>query len=77
MAREAFLFDRMTKLEGNDGLSDWIRMFVKKPFESMAEAEKADIITQATARLKADLCKDGVWYADYVRLRMRAVKPTK
>ena len=71
----ALLFDRMTELKGENGLSDWIRMFVKTPFAVVAsEAEQERIIEQAVERLRGQLCRDGVWYADYVRLRMRAVK---
>lgn len=72
----AFLFDRPTALKGTDGMADWIRMFVQRPFEGM-EAGLADkLIAAAVDELRADpeLLRDGTWYADYVRLRMRAVK---
>ena len=70
----AQLFDRFTPLEGKDGLADWIRMFVNEPFESVADAVKEEIITETVFRLEAYLFKNGVWHADYVRLRMKAIK---
>lgn len=70
----AVLFDRLTELAGGDGLRDWIYMFVKKPFEGMNEGEKESIIQEAVARLKPELYRKGKWYADYVRIRFKAIK---
>lgn len=68
------LFDRMTALKGSNGLEDWIKMFIKKPFEGVPEEEKNTIIKQAADILKSNLFHDGVWYADYVRIRGKAMK---
>ena len=70
----AQLFDRFTPLEGKDGLADWICMFVNEPFESVADAVKEEIITETVFRLEPYLFKNGVWHADYVHLRMKAIK---
>lgn len=70
----AILFDRPTKLNGENGLSDWIRMFVKTPFSAVDPRIGEVMIDQVTDRLRDVLYKDGTWYADYVRLRMKAVK---
>lgn len=70
----ALLFDRPTQLKGPDGMADWIRMFVQRPFEGMAPELAAQIISAAVDSLAHELLRDGTWYADYVRLRMRAVK---
>ncbi|MBQ7221621.1 MAG: methyltransferase domain-containing protein [Synergistaceae bacterium] len=72
--RYALLFDRPTKLKGADGLHDWISMFVSTPFLGIGEDEKECIIHETTEELRDQLCAGGQWYADYVRLRMRAVK---
>lgn len=72
--RSMSLFDRMTALNGQNGLEDWIKMFVKKPFEGVPEDEKNTIITQAVDILEKDLFHNGVWYADYVRIRGKAIK---
>jgi len=70
----AVLFDRATPLNGKNGLSDYIYMFIKTPFEGMTEKEKADMVQEAVTQLKPNLYKDGIWYSDYVRLRMKAQK---
>lgn len=73
--RVALLFDRPTPLQGEAGLADWIRMFVKAPFEAVSEAEEREqMIAEAAQALRGELYARGVWYADYVRLRMRAVR---
>lgn len=74
LVTHAFLFDRFTPLKGDDGLVEWIRMFVKKPFEGMDESLKAEICREAAEQLKPVLYRDGTWYCDYVRLRCRAVR---
>ena len=71
----AVLFDRPTKLDGEDGLKDWITMFVKTPFSVVRdEYEMNEILDQTVERLREDLFIDGSWYSDYVRLRMKAVR---
>ena len=71
----AVLFDRPTELKGGDGLKDWINMFLKTPFSVVeAEQEKAAIINKAVAMLRDDLYKERKWYADYVRIRMKAIR---
>lgn len=72
--RFATLFDRKTELKGEDGLADWIRMFVKTPFEGMEVSLKECILRDTVQSLEPTLHQDGKWYADYVRLRIRAVK---
>lgn len=74
LVRTALLFDRKTKLDGQNGLYDWIKMFVKTPFEGISAAESEAITREAVEELRPRLCEDGVWYADYVRLRCKAVK---
>ena len=34
------LLDRMTALKGSNGMEDWIRMFIKQPFEGVPEEKK-------------------------------------
>lgn len=72
--RNASLFDRKTKLSGENGLHDWIRMFAKAPFTGIPEKEREEIIQDVVEDLRPRLCEDGIWYADYVRLRCLAVK---
>lgn len=71
----AILFDRPTELNGEHGLKDWINMFVKTPFEVVGnEQEKEIIINKTIDVLREDLFIDGKWYADYVRIRMKAIR---
>lgn len=71
----AILFDRLTELKGENGLRDWINMFVKLPFSMVgAEQEKNAMIDKAVDSLRRDLYIDGIWYADYVRIRIRAIR---
>ena len=71
----AVLFDRPTELKGENGLKNWINMFVKTPF-SVVEAEqvKEAIIDKAVEVLRSDLYVDSQWHADYVRIRMKAIR---
>ena len=68
------LFPRPTRQKGEDGLKNWIDMFLKTPFAGMEESQKAQIIAEAENRLRQKLCRGGIWYVDYVRLRLRAEK---
>lgn len=70
----ALLFDRPTVQKGEDGLADWIKMFVKKPFEGIDKDIQNEIICEAVNRLKSVLYINGEWIVDYVRIRFRAVK---
>ena len=71
----AVLFDRLTELKGENGMEEWIRMFVKTPFTVIqSQQEKKAIVNQAVKELKKDLFINGKWYADYVRIRMKAVR---
>lgn len=67
------LFDRMTELKGENGLEDWIKLFVRKPFENMEDGDRDNIIKQSADLLKKDLFQQGIWYADYVRIRGKAI----
>jgi len=59
------LFDRPTKLEGDNAMEDWLKMFgVMLTSDPRALAEK----------LRPKRYRDGVWTIDYRRLRIVAVK---
>ena len=70
----ASLFDRPTRLSGEDGLRGWIAMFNKKPFEGMDQQLAEEIIAKTVERLRPVLYREGAWYADYVRIRLKAVR---
>ena len=71
----AVLFNRPTELKGQDGLKDWIKMFLKTPFSAVETEQKREALIDKTVEaLRNDLYTGGKWYADYVRLRMKAVR---
>ncbi|MGN1202756.1 MAG: class I SAM-dependent methyltransferase [Eubacterium sp.] len=70
----AVLFDRPTEQIGENGLENWINMFIGSAFEGIDEAIKEKIITQTVGICKPKLYINGKWYVDYVRIRMKAIK---
>lgn len=70
----AALFDRPTVQSTENGLEDWIRMFVKKPFEALSVETADEIIHETVEELRDKLFADGKWIVDYVRIRFRARK---
>lgn len=70
----ARLYDRPTPQNGENGLQNWIEMFVTTAFNGVAQNDKKSIIEETAKICRPVLFKDGVWYVDYVRLLMKAVK---
>lgn len=73
----ATLFDRKTELTGENGMKDWIEMFIALPFKGLDKSLKDEIILEAVENVKPILYKDGIWYVDYVRIRLKAQKVDK
>lgn len=72
--RSAWLFERMTPLEGEDGLRNWLKMFGGGLFNGVPADKIEGIIAQAEQTLRASNYQDGQWFADYWRIRVVAVK---
>ncbi|WP_256760886.1 trans-aconitate 2-methyltransferase [Cohnella sp. WQ 127256] len=73
--RFAQLFDRPTVLNnGENGMKDWLEMFGTAMFPKTEQYEMGLWIEESTRRLKDKLYDQGVWTADYRRLRVLAVK---
>ncbi len=73
--RYATLFDRPTRLEGGEqGFADWLSMFGKFASEALAPDQRGEFVRRAEDLARPALFRDGVWIADYRRLRMMAVK---
>jgi len=70
----AALFDRPTVQETENGLEDWIRMFVKKAFEGIPRDIADEMIRESVRELYGTLHVDGKWIVDYVRIRIKARK---
>ena len=70
----AALFDRPTELKGENGLADWMDMFLPQAFEGISLCIAEEIKREAVQELAPILRRDGTWYADYVRIRIKAMK---
>jgi trans-aconitate methyltransferase len=67
------LFDRPTPLEGENGLGDWLGVFMTAAREKLGP-EWPDFVANVAERCRPRLCRDGVWFVDYVRLRLSAIR---
>ena len=67
-------FDRPTELVGEDGMKNWIIQFAQAYFQNISKEKAEGIINKAVAILKETNYKNGKWYADYIRLRVKAIK---
>jgi trans-aconitate methyltransferase len=74
MVRDAQLFARPTKLEGAVGMGNWLRQFNRALLEQLPEDKREAVIATTEAKLRGVLFRDGCWFADYVRLRIVAIK---
>ena len=72
---QAWLFDRPTKLTGQDGMLKWINQFAIHAFKNLTADEAEAIKSLAIAILKPNYFRNGEWVADYRRLRIKAFKP--
>lgn len=61
----ATLFDRPTRVEGEDGLEDWLAMFA-------GSIVARDRVAEIRERLRPKMFRDGAWTLDYRRLRVVA-----
>lgn len=73
--RAAWLFDRPTPLTGADGLGSWVRMFATSLLAGVTGTDA--FLTALEQRLRPALYQDGSWWADYRRLRVVAVVPSR
>ena len=68
--RELDFRDRPTRLTGEDGFAGWLRMFAGAALTDVPP----DVLDRAAEIARPDLWRDDAWWADYRRLRFRAVK---
>ena len=73
-AEQIWLFDRPTKLNGEDGMLNWINQFAQHAFVNLNEEEAKAVTDLAVSILKPTHFKNGEWTADYRRLRIKAIK---
>ena len=73
----ARLFDRPTRLgEGDGTMMTWLKMFGEPLLNDLTESQRDIVCGIAEDALRATMLDDGVWVADYVRLRVVAEKPS-
>jgi trans-aconitate methyltransferase len=75
--RFAHLFDRPTPLEGAEGLRNFVRMFANVALDSVPAARHDEFLAAVEAAARPTLFRDGVWSADYRRLRVVAVRTSE
>ena len=68
-------FERPTKLEGADGMRNWVLTFADNIIESIPTEKREKIFSDVERRLRPLLFRDGSWFADYRRIRIVALKP--
>jgi hypothetical protein len=61
-------------LKEKDGIKNWVYMFSKPFLQGLNDPTIAQILHEVEAQVKASNFKNGQWYADYVRLRVLAIK---
>ena len=67
------LIPRPTKLPGD--LRDWLELFAQPFFKAFFEAQREEYLNEVRSSLAPVIRQpDGVWVADYVRLRFKAVR---
>jgi trans-aconitate methyltransferase len=71
----ATMFDRPTSLEeGDRGLQNWLQMFAQPFFEALPPEKVPEVVAHVEDQLRPHLYQEEVWYADYRRIRVVAVK---
>jgi trans-aconitate methyltransferase len=67
-------FDRPTQLDGIDGIKIWFKMFGQQFFVGLDENKTDKILDEVQNKLKSTLFKDEIWFADYKRIQILAIK---
>jgi len=71
----AVLLDRPTPLsDGDAGIANWIQMFASDLLSGLSAEQRTNVIQAVEHRLKPLLYQDGIWIADYRRIRVVAIK---
>lgn len=67
-------FDRETLLQGQDGIRNWLYMFAKPFLENLSTERIEQILADVEKQIKPTNYKNDQWFADYIRLRVKAIK---
>lgn len=66
--------DRPTRLEGPNGLINFLVMFADVFFNGVSDGDKKTVLQKVEKELKNDLFHDDHWIADYKRIRVMGIK---
>jgi trans-aconitate methyltransferase len=72
--RQASLFARPTSLEGENGMEQWLRMFMPTYLRHYTSEEADEIVRQLVEQLRPAFYQNGIWTVDYRRLRIVAIR---
>jgi trans-aconitate methyltransferase len=72
--RQASLFDRPTPLEGENGMDQWLRMFLPSYLRELPSERADEVVSQLVEHLRPQLYRGGTWTVDYRRIRIVAVQ---
>jgi len=72
--RRAELFDRPTRVEGEDGMEHWLAVFCESIVAGMPDQRRKETRSAVAQTLRPQCYRDGGWTLDYRRLRVVAVK---
>ncbi|WP_440993157.1 class I SAM-dependent methyltransferase [Cysteiniphilum litorale] len=67
-------FDRPTLLQTDEGLCNWVKMFRNDVLSQIPNDSHEDYLSEVESLAKGTQYQNAQWYADYVRLRMVAIK---
>lgn len=70
----ATLFERPTPLEGEAGMANWLQMFGSHLLSKIPPKQQVEVVRDLEHRLRSKLYRDGVWFVDYKRIRVMAIK---
>ncbi len=71
VVRSLAFFDRPTPLD-EGGVDRWLRMFADPMLADVAQDRRDGLVGAAVEHARPTLCREGRWFADYVRLRFVA-----
>jgi trans-aconitate methyltransferase len=72
--RQASLFDRPTRIEGEGAMENWLRMFCGSFFHGLEDSQTEAKLRMLVAHLRPAQYHDGGWTIDYRRLRVLATR---
>lgn len=73
--RRIELVPRLTRLQGEEGLRTWLRMFRGELLDRIPPDRLDSSLSEIEEAARPPLYRDGAWHADYVRLRVEAHRP--